>query len=141
MFLRTASLLCLAMLVAVPAAAADKDQDAIQGSYTIEKALRGGEEMPADMKDGTVFEFKGNQVIIHEKSGKDEPAEFTLDSSKSPKSITIKPAKGAEKQVNGIYKLEGDTLSICFAKEGDAPAKFESEKGSMTMLIVLKRKK
>jgi len=139
MIARTLAVLSL-VLIAAPAFAADKDREALQGTWKIEKATRGGMEMPAEMRDKVTLEFKGDEAIVHE-PGKDEPATYTLDATKSPKTINIKPKKD-EKQVQGIYELSGDTLKICFAREGgERPSKFESPEGSNLMLMEMKRVK
>ena len=42
------------------------------------------------------------------------------------------------------YKLDGDTLILCFARakgDSDRPAKFDSPEGSNVMLMTLKRAK
>ena len=44
-----------------------------------------------------------------------------------------------DEPIKGIYEIDGDSLKICFAIEGERPKKFESAEGSTTMLIVLKR--
>jgi hypothetical protein len=44
--------------------------------------------------------------------------------------------------LRGIYKLDGNTLTLCLAvggEEANRPAKFESPAGSMVMLLTLKR--
>lgn len=43
--------------------------------------------------------------------------------------------------LTGIYKIEGDRLTICGtrAREGKPPTKFESEPGSLNTLYVLRR--
>jgi uncharacterized protein (TIGR03067 family) len=50
------------------------------------------------------------------------------------------PNKG--KKYPSIYELKDDTLTICYGlDEKSRPAKFETAKGSGTMLVVYKRKK
>ena len=88
------------------------------------------------------LEFKGNKVIPSRGEGKTEdPAEFTLDSKAKPKAIDIKPPKGSEKLVLGIYELDGDTLKICFNEDAKRPKEFASAEGSRTVLLILKREK
>lgn len=119
-------------------AADEKSQKALEGTYKVEKAVRGGQEMPAEKRQEVAFEFKGNQIIITEPN-RSEEAQYTIDSSKTPSTITIKP-KNKDDSVKGIYKLEGDTLTLCVSDE-EAPTKFESPEGSKNMLLVLKRAK
>ena len=130
----------LAGTMSLTARAADKDHDKIQGTWKIDKAQMGGMDMPADMRDNTKIEFKGDKVIVR-RSDRDDPAEFKVDSTKSPKTIDVTPKKEGEKTHAGIYKLDGDTLTICINHDETRPTKFESPEGTQTMLLVLKRDK
>jgi uncharacterized protein (TIGR03067 family) len=139
LFARTA---IVAILCVVRASAADDaDLAPLQGSWKVESAKHGGEEMPADMRGKIVLEFKGNKVIAHEEGRPEDPADFSIDSSKSPKIITVKPQKNNSKEMVGIYKLDGESLTICMSEGGDRPTTFDSPQGSKIMLIVLKREK
>jgi uncharacterized protein (TIGR03067 family) len=116
------------------------DQKDIQGTWKIEKALKGGNEMSAEERDKTTLEFKEGKAIVH-MGDREMPADITLDATTKPKNINIKPEKEGKEHL-GIYELKGDTLRICFARDGgERPKEFKSQEGSDTMLIVLKRDK
>ena len=77
---------------------------------------------------------------------------FDLEPASTPKAITITPLKQvAERpdrpwsqwtgQLQGIYKLDGDGLTIAYRKNGPPPAAFESTPGSGVTLMVLRRSK
>lgn len=139
MIARIPCLLASAMFLFVAAPGRADDQKDIEGHWKIEKAIRGGNEIPADERENTVLEFKGGKVTIHAKK-QEKPAEFTLDPKTSPKNIVIKP-EGQDKELLGIYQLKGDRLTICFNREGDRPKQFESKAGSKHVLIILNRVK
>ncbi len=127
-------------LVAVVGTSRADDQKDIQGTWKIEKGVKGGEDMPAEEKDKITLEFKDSKVIVHGGGG-DKPAELTLDATAKPKTINITPPND-KKEIHGIYELKGDSLTICFAREGgERPKEFKSEQGTQVMLIVLMREK
>ena len=69
-----------------------------------------------------------------------------LDGTKQPKSLTVSEYPYSDKsrkrqQSLGIYKLDGDRLTIAFRKADAPPEKFKSKPGSGVTLLVLERKK
>jgi uncharacterized protein (TIGR03067 family) len=115
-------------------------QKNMQGAWKAEKAVIGGHDAGKEVLDKLVVEIKDNKVRIRDGST-DSDAEMKLDPSKKPAWIDLTPTR--EKQViKGIYEQEGDSLKLCWTKEGkDRPTAFESKEGSETVLMVLKRDK
>lgn len=67
-----------------------------------------------------------------------------LDAAKQPAQIDMIGTEGANKgqAAQGIYKLEGDRLTICYTMPGQQrPANFESQPGSGATLVTWRRAK
>jgi uncharacterized protein (TIGR03067 family) len=60
-----------------------------------------------------------------------------IDATKKPKEIELVVGKG--KAFLGIYKLEGETLTLCIGDQKTRPTEFESKKGRL--LIQYKKHK
>src|SRR5258706_1659458 len=97
---RVAGVVAVGVWLAVAGTPRADDQKDIQGTWKIEKALRGGEEMPAGEREKATLEFKGDKAIVHDPK-RDEPATFKLDGTTKPKNIMIKPDKGGDKELLG----------------------------------------
>lgn len=143
--------LCLTPVMADEKADAARKQELkrLEGVWTVTEARHGGEVVEQSEKEE--FEFKGGKLIVR----KGERAPITLilriDLSTDPKCIdwTTDPKSKFEddKFAEGIYKLDGDKLTVCynvndnrFAK-GNRPTKLESTEKSDAMLIIFERAK
>ena len=130
-----------------PRAAAGVGQDLakLQGEWAMTSGIADGFEVPPEMlkdfkricKDNQTTVTNGEQLILK--------ATFTLDPSKTPKTIDYDvidgPTKG-KKQL-GIYELTNDTFKACFAApEAARPTEFKSESGDrQTFSVWTKAKK
>ena len=77
---------------------------------------------------------RGGQVLFD--------STFTLDPARQPKQIDLIGTEGElkGKAALGIYKLEGDQLTICYVMPGsERPKTFESPPQSGVFLVVWKR--
>jgi uncharacterized protein (TIGR03067 family) len=124
---------------------ADDKKDPTAGKWVIESVTRDGKDAAA-LKGATREHADGTYTITPAKDSKapQSGGTYTIDTTKSPIAIDMK-AKGGTydgKALLGIVKLDGDTLTICFAEPGkDRPTKFESTAGSGFVLAVLKKAK
>jgi RNA polymerase sigma-70 factor (ECF subfamily) len=128
-----------------PAAAvkeeAPKDEEKIVDSWAYESVAVGGKKVPAgDVKEGRMLFAADGKFTVLIRKGK-KAGTYKLDPAKKPKEITIVNHEG--KKHLGIYKLDGDALTICMHEEDGAsrPTEFASKEGSKVVLVVLKREK
>ena len=134
----------LAVLVAAPAPKeVPKKDPGIIGEWVVQKMVVGGMDLPAPPGGQGTFNFTADGKLIVKEGAKEKPDEatYTVDTKKSPAEIDlIPPPKEKVGNMPGIFKIDGDTLTICFTFMGERPKSFESA-GGTTMLMTLKRAK
>ena len=77
---------------------------------------------------------RGDQVLFD--------STYTVDPSKDPPQIDMIGTEGdlKGKPALGIYKLDGDSLTLCYVMPGkERPTKFESPPQSGVFMVVYKR--
>ena len=133
-----------------------KDEIAIQGQWMVASQIDDGEPRPeyAEQRACTFDDdFIRNGVVRHVTDpthGKGRIYanywRYVLDPAAKPKKITIDaPPFGVEPgrktDLLGIYKFDGDRLTIAYRQGGPRPEKFESTPGSGVTLLVLEKPK
>ncbi|HKA06036.1 MAG TPA: TIGR03067 domain-containing protein [Gemmataceae bacterium] len=134
----TALLLTIALAVAAPAPKDKKpDPGPIEGEWVIQSYVLGSKE--DDSEKGEKVRISDGVLVV----GESEKARYALDSKPDLSRIDLTLVEGKQPKILGIYKIDGDTLVLCFPKGGgaDRPAKFESPAGTRIVLMTLKRKK
>jgi uncharacterized protein (TIGR03067 family) len=122
----------------------DPEMAKLEGEWAMVSGTANGMDMPADMvksakrvaKDGVTTVTIDGQVYLK--------AKFTIDQSKKLKTIDYDMTEGptAGKKQLGIYKVDGDTMTFCFAAPGEArPTEFTAPPGSDRTLGVWKKEK
>jgi RNA polymerase sigma factor (sigma-70 family) len=138
-------------VVATEDKAKKSDKKTIQGEWKVDSAKVNGKETQGEEADrikGSTWRITADKITVTF-NGEDRVSTYKLDLDSKPKAIDIMSEK--EGTFKGIYKLEGDTLTICSTLGAVAvhlgrgaeerPTKFESKQDSFSMLIVLKRVK
>jgi uncharacterized protein (TIGR03067 family) len=120
---------------------AEEAMKKLEGNWTVVSAVSNGEKMPDEDAKKMKFVIGGNKITVTERENSPEIATLKLDPSKTPAWMDITPDKGpstrpADATVAAIYKLDGDTLQICFNKDSnkDRPKDFSDPKSSLLTL-------
>jgi uncharacterized protein (TIGR03067 family) len=120
------------------------DAEAIKGKWLAVSLKVGGVALPDEVVKSFRLSFDGKNYT-NSAADQSEEGGYTLDSSKSPKTIDfdIKTGNDKGKKQLGIYKLDGDKLTIVASEAGstERPKSFESEAGSADLVVVLERAK
>ena len=136
-------LLSLAATVAAPIGKdAKKDPPSIVGEWAAEGAVSRGR--PDNPPPGTTWEFTADGKSILKIGGKGETVDGTykLDPKKDPPEIDITPGIKNMGTMQGVYKVEGDTLTLCLSDgEEERPKALDAPAGTKRILITLKRMK
>ena len=127
---------CVAVLLLwVPAANAE-DQPSLTGDWQASSVRCSGEDCQAAA--GLRCTFTDNQISA-QYGEKSVSVSYQLDPGKSPAVISV--TKGDSKLWHGIFKREGNTLTLCVVPAGtDLPTELETKQGDERVLIVLERK-
>jgi uncharacterized protein (TIGR03067 family) len=142
----TPLVLGLALTLAAPAPKkSDEEPTAkLDGEWVVESF----EGAPGDAPPpGTItMRFADGKINITEPGGKGktEEAGYSVDMTKKPATIDIKkkPDKGPEELVQGIIEIKGDTMKLCFSRDGATrPTAFKADPDKGVMMINLKRVK
>ncbi len=98
-----------------PPADAGADLKAIEGTWQVTSVLQGGIPWPEDMVRGNTFRFSGNRLEMSSSEDKySVQFMYGIDPTKNPSTIDWMSLIGeGTMPTPGIYRLEGDELTIC----------------------------
>jgi uncharacterized protein (TIGR03067 family) len=141
----------LALVVAAPnLKEPPKKAPEIVGQWVLEKMNLGGKEAGRAAIE-MVYEFTADGQWLIRREGvamKSAPREVKYDAKASPPTIDVIYSQaaagkgGPSRNMLGIYKVDGDSLTICFSgPDGERPTTFDSPDGSRVMMMTLKRAK
>jgi uncharacterized protein (TIGR03067 family) len=124
-----------------------KEVKALQGTWKAVGLEAGGKSYPKDSVPDFTFNI-GADGKSTGKMGKIEyQATITVDPKKSPKTIDNQHDSGDQKgkKQYGIYKLEGDKLTVCITAPGaaaaDRPKDFATNKDTTGVVFIFERVK
>jgi uncharacterized protein (TIGR03067 family) len=119
----------------------------LEGTWRVLEVQKGGKKLPTQEveKADALLYIKGHKYKVTEMGKTEEEGTFKTDARKKPHTIDLMITFGKDKDKvqQGIYKIEGDTLSINLAPAGanERPGVFTTVAGSAFMVYVLKREK
>lgn len=117
----------------------EKEYKRLDGTWRVVSSEKDGTEQPPDqLPDRLLLTFT---VGNFERGGGPRGTIQRMDTTTHPKQIDYRHA-GTEKDIQGIYLVEGDIFIECTAPPGeDRPKSFTTTKGSGQTLVVYKRVK
>jgi len=122
----------------------EKELKAHQGVWRTESSRRDGRDAPEAIAKSITRTVDGDHVVWRRDGKSFSGSTIVLDPTADPKTIDILADGGPahDKRVLGIYKLEGDELTICIAdRDQPRPSEFKAEKDSKHTLMVFAREK
>ena len=142
--MRIATAIFVLSAVGILAADDTKKDDAelLKGKWKAVSISMGGDPQPDELVKDFKMSFDGKEYTNTAGDMVEEGA-YTIDASKSPKTIDFDIKKGPDKDKKqlGVYKMENDKLTIVAKPAGsnERPKSLDIEKGSDLLQVVLER--
>jgi len=151
MHLRQAYRLTLSLVAVWLAAAALADDQAVQdelkrhqGTWSVTSSIYDGQPASEEIIRSIKRIVTGDHVAWERDGKRFAGTRISLEPAREPKTIDVIPEDGPNRgqRVLGIYKLEGDRLTIVMASPGQPrPKEFQAAKGSGCILRTFQRER
>lgn len=121
------------------------DADALKGKWSVISVTQGGQAAEADRIKDLKIAFDDKSYTVTGSEALAEEGAYTIDASKSPKTIDfdIKKGQQAGSLQLGVFKIEGGKLTIVASLAGakERPTSFKVEAGAPLIELVLEKAK
>ncbi|MGH7584186.1 MAG: TIGR03067 domain-containing protein [Gemmatimonadales bacterium] len=134
----TTKLLYLSVAVVTVTACAGAKSASVEGDWTIATATLGGAALPLTAFSGPLQMTRGTYVF------QNDTGTYLIDRQAVPSTIDVHGLRGpnAGKTIPAIFRMDGDTLTICYDLSGKAhPRAFRSDSGTLLFLVRYTRAK
>ena len=122
---------------------AKQEFDKLQGEWTLVSTEVGGKKRPNTVNAVSKLTISENQwVVTYRDFASNARSTIEIDPSKDPKTIDL-TLRGEEEPARGIYKLEGDTLTVCrnALVGGERPKEFKTTQETGDLSVWKRAKK
>ena len=121
---------------------AEEDASKLVGTWTVSSEESGGTKVAADKLKGKQVKITRDTITCVSPDGKTDMAcRYEVTTTSTPWKLEMTATEGEHKgkKLQGIAKLDGDTLQICYSKpDGEAPTRFDGSKEGQCC-VTLKR--
>jgi uncharacterized protein (TIGR03067 family) len=138
--------ICIGVLVvgcvSATRAADPNDRSLHQGTWAVTSMIRDGEEADPEVRASITRIVEGDHIVWKRANKSFAGTRFEIDAAKTPHTIDLIPDGGPaqDKRVLGIYRIEGQILTICVADVGQPrPVEFAAKAGSKQTLQSFRR--
>jgi uncharacterized protein (TIGR03067 family) len=104
-----------------------------EGTWSVTSSVYDGQAASEDLVRSIMRIVEGDHAVWERDGKRFAGTTIELDPAREPNAIDVIPDGGRNRgeRVLGIYKLEGDKLTICMADPGKSrPTEFKAERGS-----------
>jgi uncharacterized protein (TIGR03067 family) len=141
-------LLGLASAIGAPGLKDRPNAAALVGDWVCEAGTVNGVPDPEPSTLTDTFTAEGKWIAVRRKAFDKLNRRYTVNPKADPPTVDFtidrvgaRPGAGPERPL-GIFRLEGDTLTVCMAMDGEPrPSEFAAPAGSHLTLFVFKRVK
>lgn len=124
------------LLLLTSSAIAQEKPPELEGSYELKELVENGRASDEKGQTSTIT-FKDGVMTVKLMMREDQ-AKYTVDMSKPPFQIDLKPATGEAKTTLGIWKVERGELTLVLNKKGARPADFRGLGEGVVKMVMAK---